>query len=1356
MYEKVQQERRKEDLKEISIAVDQRCEAIQGELKHMISSLLERSSKKVVIDRITKTNKGDIILLNQEKEVLNEVRSHFQNQFRKRNTQDIKASSRWNKIYSPLEKIKKEMYMGVENDISDEEWIDALKNTKAKSAPGPSGISYPLIKKVGIRARSIFKHLANMCIQEGDIPTKWKFSQLYPIPKGEDWNYNLSNVRPIVLIETFRKTVVRILTHRLDKILVEHNMLEGPNFAGLSGDSTASPVHIMNNIIEDARQKKNELWILFQDMRKAFDSVSLRILRKALERIKMPEYTIRFILSLYESRKIKVITSFGLTKEFEAEDGIDQGEVISPLVWRIFYDPLLCAIQSTKNLGYKMSTHWPIDIVHNKIKEIYHQQGVLAYADDTTWLARSKEEMQKIVDIANEFYEINDIEINSKKSELVVINYIRGKKEDKAELAITVGKNKEKVFAKKDSDPVRHLGVWISGKGKQKCSLDIIRNEVNRMCKAIKWKKASASQLVYLNNSVLLPSIEYRLQTIFLSKTKCDSLQRPIWILIKNKLDMASTTANSICSHIGFLGLRSIWQNQLAHHFTELTIRINQQETLGKTTRLRIKEGQLQSKYLSSPLSENFNFNKPVPKHNLAMKILHETAKLGLKINEITEDPNTFKITGTDIMKLLTKKDACSFAESDNANLYLLEQLIDSTGKVLLSWQQIKHIRKIKKRGRTPNWFTRLEEKILKNSSSREVQDQYKIKKPNRWAIKAQPQKISKDRRKREWILFKKNEDRRIYVGKVLKKTEKGVVAEHWQRIANSEEAREIFLRCEKCDLSKFNNSTCLVNIKFSEWHQVVEVWKKESEIEIKAPISTYIEEKEVIKEHRPSQEIRVEITASNIESAIIQRVTEYGKARKELLKIQEKLKEEKVIEYYTDGAMKGGNESENSNKMGLGWVVKIEENAEDSISFSSSIENWPSSTRAELGAIWTALLTAPCEAQTHIFTDSKAAIEAIESHQENSKLRNWFKTKNRSIIRQIKDCCIAKNLDLVLHKVKGHSGNKWNDIADKLAKEGINETNPIKVPETTLNNLLVIPKWKNQIIDSPLRSFVNITTAITYETEWAELSKMAEIIPHNQNTSISDKPYWKNTWEILKKMQGKKCISLKKSKALIFRIKCINNILPTKEICFQRNPKLYKSQRCIACYKENETFYHIAECEVYQKIWKNLEEETLQLTRLKVLSKLDILLEEKPLNEALYGKDYEAKMHNRKLHLRGFTNIRQLTDISKITGSKKKASRVLNIFTENFWECFHERLWKFRCEVMVEWEKENNISTKEKRKKVKVRRKKNENKENSNTVNVGNERKKAKESKINEQAANRVDKWIKTGEKEEWLRIKT
>jgi len=52
----------------------------------MISSLLERSSRRVIIDRVIKKDDSDITLLNQRNEVLEEVRDHFQKQFRKRNT----------------------------------------------------------------------------------------------------------------------------------------------------------------------------------------------------------------------------------------------------------------------------------------------------------------------------------------------------------------------------------------------------------------------------------------------------------------------------------------------------------------------------------------------------------------------------------------------------------------------------------------------------------------------------------------------------------------------------------------------------------------------------------------------------------------------------------------------------------------------------------------------------------------------------------------------------------------------------------------------------------------------------------------------------------------------------------------------------------------------------------------------------------------------------------------------------------------------------------------------------------------------------------------------------------------------
>src|SRR6266542_1889563 len=231
-----------------------------------------------------------------------------------------------------------------------------------KSAPGPSGISYRVIKKLPVEFNEIIVALLNCCLSFSIILTQWKASHIISIPKPQKFEYDITNTRPIALLDTFRKVFTKIMTQRLGSLLKEHSVLKGLNFCGLKGEGTSTPLHIINGLLEDTKEQKKELWLATQDMSKAYDSVSLIGLQKALERIDLLTSFISLILTLFRDRSMKVLTEFSPSASLQAADGVDQGDSISPLLWRIFYDPLLTALQSDPDRGYHISVQWLNDV----------------------------------------------------------------------------------------------------------------------------------------------------------------------------------------------------------------------------------------------------------------------------------------------------------------------------------------------------------------------------------------------------------------------------------------------------------------------------------------------------------------------------------------------------------------------------------------------------------------------------------------------------------------------------------------------------------------------------------------------------------------------------------------------------------------------------------------------------------------------------------------------------------------------------------------------------------------------------------------------------------------------------------
>ena len=78
----------------------------------------------------------------------------------------------------------------------------------------------------------------------------------------------------------------------------------------------------------------------------------------------------------------------------------------------------------------------------------------MAYIDDTTWITTNKEDLELIINIADEFYELNNIKINKLKSVLLT-----NSKEIQDTVNLKFGINRINIKPKGITESVRFLGV---------------------------------------------------------------------------------------------------------------------------------------------------------------------------------------------------------------------------------------------------------------------------------------------------------------------------------------------------------------------------------------------------------------------------------------------------------------------------------------------------------------------------------------------------------------------------------------------------------------------------------------------------------------------------------------------------------------------------------------------------------------------------------------------------------------------------------------------------------------------------------------------------------------------------------
>ena len=136
-------------------------------------------------------------------------------------------------------------------------------------------------------------------------------------------------------------------------------------------------------IMEKAREFQKNIYFCFIDYAKAFDCVDHNKLWKILKEMEIPDHLTCLLRNLYAGQEAIVRTRHRTRDWFQIGIGVPQGCILSPCLFNF------CAEYMMRNAGLE-ETQAGIKIAGRNINN-------LRYADDTTLMAESEEELKNLL-----------------------------------------------------------------------------------------------------------------------------------------------------------------------------------------------------------------------------------------------------------------------------------------------------------------------------------------------------------------------------------------------------------------------------------------------------------------------------------------------------------------------------------------------------------------------------------------------------------------------------------------------------------------------------------------------------------------------------------------------------------------------------------------------------------------------------------------------------------------------------------------------------------------------------------------------------------------------------------------------
>uniref|UniRef100_A0A4W2CW96 RNA-directed DNA polymerase n=1 Tax=Bos indicus x Bos taurus TaxID=30522 RepID=A0A4W2CW96_BOBOX len=265
----------------------------------------------------------------------------------------------------------------LEPDILECEIKWALESITTNKASGGDGIPVELFQ---ILKDDAVKVLHSICQQIGKTqqwPQDWKRSVFIPIPKKGNAK-ECSNYRTIALISHASKVMLKILQTRLQQYV--NRELPDVQAGFRKGRGTRNQIANIRWIMGKVREFQKNIYFCFKPKPYCVDHNKLW---KILKEMGIPDHLTCLLRNLYAGQEATVRTGHGTTDWFQIGKGVHQGCILSPCLFNLYAEYIM------RNAGLE-ETQTGIKIAGRNINH-------LRYADDTTLMAESEEELKSLL-----------------------------------------------------------------------------------------------------------------------------------------------------------------------------------------------------------------------------------------------------------------------------------------------------------------------------------------------------------------------------------------------------------------------------------------------------------------------------------------------------------------------------------------------------------------------------------------------------------------------------------------------------------------------------------------------------------------------------------------------------------------------------------------------------------------------------------------------------------------------------------------------------------------------------------------------------------------------------------------------